>query len=402
MDKTVDNNTHGYQEKEIESIINKLNKQVGSLEEIGYNERYIKHKRKKRLKRVKFWKLAVLQVSLTALMVIGLCYGYLRVTLEIMRETDKADAVILQEEEFDIDGLDKIDEYIQADTSQISWESTKYKGTVKSHGVINVLLMGEENVEDDLRGRADSIIIATLNTEAKEISLTSIMRDSYVRIPGHSENKINAAYQVGGIELLKETIELNYGLAVDKYVKVDFGAFEYIVDAVDGVDIKLSKEEAKYLRSTNYISKKKYRTVKAGMNHMNGNQALGYSRIRYVPTPNNLYYDYGRTYRQRYVLNQMFDAYKNATSFEIISLIPKIRDYVTTDMNSDEMIQYVSDVLTLGIKDINQYRLPIDGTYTEARVGTMLALVIDDFDANRDYLYSKLYKGVDIGEYTNN
>ena len=128
------------------------------------------------------------------------------------------------------------------------------------------------------------------------------MRDMYVEIPGHGHNKLNAAYAFGGVELLYQTIAKNFGIKIDNYCVVDFSTFEKVINKVGGVEISLEEKEAKYLNTTNYISKKKYRNVKVGKQTLNGNQALGYARVRYVVSKKYGDGDFGRTGRQRAVL----------------------------------------------------------------------------------------------------
>ena len=93
--------------------------------------------------------------------------------------------------------------------------------------------------------------------KTKELKLTSLMRDMYVEIPGHGHNKLNAAYAFGGVELLYQTIAKNFGIKIDNYCVVDFSTFEKVINKVGGVEISLEEKEAKYLNTTNYISKKK-------------------------------------------------------------------------------------------------------------------------------------------------
>ena len=96
-----------------------------------------------------------------------------------------------------------------------------------------------------------------LKRKDKTLKLTSLLRDSYVEIPGYKANKLNSAYSKGGVDLLIETIEKNYKIHIDGYASVNFEAFEKLVDMLGGVTIELGKEEAAYLNKTNYISKKK-------------------------------------------------------------------------------------------------------------------------------------------------
>ena len=106
------------------------------------------------------------------------------------------------------------------------------------------------------------------------------MRDTLVQIPGYRENKLNSAYEKGDVDLLYKTIALNFNIRLDGCILVNFENFEKIIDFMGGLEITLTSSEARYLRNTNYISNPKYRTVVEGTQLMNGNQVLGYSRIR--------------------------------------------------------------------------------------------------------------------------
>ena len=140
--------------------------------------------------------------------------------------------------------------------------------------IMNILLIGVENIDPvtgesltgktTSRGRTDSIVLLTINSEDKTIKLTSFMRDCYVSIPGKESNRINAAYAKGGVALLYDTLKENFGIVPDNYALVNFEDFRTIVDSLGGIDIKLSKKEADYLNKTNYISQPENRNVKEG------------------------------------------------------------------------------------------------------------------------------------------
>lgn len=245
----------------------------------------------------------------------------------------------------------------------------------KEDDVINILLLGEEAIgSGSARGRTDVIMIATMNRREKSYKLTSLMRDLLVEIPGHSDNKLNAAYQIGGIPLLYETIEHNFDLEVDGYCLVGFDDFEAIIDLIDGIDITLTPSEASYLNRTNYISNPAYRTVKAGVNHMNGNQALGYCRIRYVGTGKEAN-DFGRTSRHRIVLNAVFEKVKSMNYFSMLRLVNSCLPFVTTDMKSGQITDYVEEALEIGLTEMESYRVPAEGTYEAGYVRKMAVLV---------------------------
>lgn len=260
--------------------------------------------------------------------------------------------------------------------------------------VVNILLIGEEAINDGKNGRSDSMMIATLNTVEKTIKLTSLMRDMYVTIPGYRDNKLNSAYHSGGGVLLAETIEQNFGIEIDGYVRVNFDAFEKIVDKLGGVDITLTEAEAHYLNTTNYISKKKYRCVKEGLNTLNGNQALGYCRVRYKGASNGEINDFGRTYRQRTVIKTIFDKYKNQNIVNMISIANELLSYVTTNMSKSEMISYLTTAAGFGKLEMEVFRIPLDNSYEDQKIDGPGWVLVIDFEKNKKALRDFIYAGI--------
>ncbi len=270
----------------------------------------------------------------------------------------------------------------------------------RKKNLFNILLIGEEQDETERRGRSDTCILLSVNKKKKAIRMISFLRDSYVRIPGYLDNKLNTAYQKGGGPLACETIETNFGVKVDGYIRVMFEDFEKIIDTLGGVEITLSKAEAKYLNSTNYISHKKYRNVKEGRQKLNGNQALGYCRIRKRPTIDGIYDDWGRTARQRTVLTQIYESYRDQSPMELISIMDDVLPLATTNMKKGDLIYLVRLVSALEIADVETMAVPVyggyeDGDVPERGIGGVLSL---DFAVNNqkidDFLHEK-------GEYAN-
>ncbi|MCR5432026.1 MAG: LCP family protein [Lachnospiraceae bacterium] len=245
--------------------------------------------------------------------------------------------------------------------------------------VHNILLLGEENLDgSDGRGRSDLIMIATINEEDRSIKLTSIMRDILVAIPGQNDNRLNAAYAMGGVSLVYQTLANNLGIDIDNYARVNFDSFESIIDAIGGVDIELTEEEASYLNRTNYISKEEYRNVKAGMNHLNGNQALGYCRIRKVGTSGREYSDFGRTSRHRMLLESVVASMKDMSIKQLKKFCDKCLPFVTTDIDEETLQKYIKAVFEIGLdKKVRDYRIPVDGTYSDANLRGMLVTKVD-------------------------
>lgn len=267
----------------------------------------------------------------------------------------------------------------QVTDAPVQWETEQSSdGARTEEGITNILLLGEEAIDSGGgRGRTDIMMIATMNTKDKTYKLTSLMRDMLVQIPGYKDNKLNTAYEIGGVPLLYKTIELNFDLKLDGYVLVGFDDFESVINKLGGVQITLTSEEANYLNTTNYISKPEYRNVRAGSQTLNGNQALGYCRVRYVATGDNQINDFGRTSRQRVVLNAVFDQYKSKSLPELALLLNDILLLITTDIKKADFETYLRTAMSMGLSEIQNLRLPADSTFDEGYVRKMSVLIPD-------------------------
>jgi LCP family protein required for cell wall assembly len=245
----------------------------------------------------------------------------------------------------------------------------------------------------DSRGRTDVIVIATMNTNNKTLKLTSLMRDNLVQIPGYKENKLNSAYEKGGIDLLYETIALNFDIRLDGCVKVNFANFEKIIDEIGGLDLTLTEGEAQYLNSTNYISNPKYRNVVAGTQHLNGNQVLGYARVRKRATITGNNNDYGRTDRHRIVLNAIFEKCKNKSKTELASMMFKFLPMITTDIDSNCFQMLLNSFMDMGMssKNIEQMRIPVDGAFEDNVRVRGMSVLIPDLEKNIAALHSFIF-----------
>jgi len=265
-------------------------------------------------------------------------------------------------------------------------------GGIRRHEdyVTNYLIFGIE--EFGGAENTDSMMIASINTKDNTIKLTSLLRDSYVEIPGHNPNKLNAAFSRGGAKSLVDTIELNYKVQIDGYASVNFKSFEKIVDKLGGISIELGKEEVKYLNSTNYISKKENRNLKVGVNHLNGNQVVGYCRVRKVKTLGGANNDYGRIVRQQRALKAIFDSYKSKSVFKLIGITKDCLSYVTTNLSESQIEKAIADVVENKIKTLDTFRVPVDGAFDAPReykgVGDPLVL---DWKVNRIELYKYIF-----------
>ena len=244
---------------------------------------------------------------------------------------------------------------------------------------INILLIGQDRRPGETRARSDSMILCTINTEAKTMVMTSFLRDLYVDIPDwngrtYQDNRLNACYAFGGMGMLDLALEKNFGIQVDHNLEVDFGGFSEIINIFGGVTINLTKAEANYMGQG----------LKEGPNFLTPEQALQYSRIRYLDS------DFGRTNRQRNVLTALFESIKTMNADQLTQLINTILPMMTTDMTNADITAYMVRLLPiLPELEISTQYIPASGAYKSCYVRGM-AVLVPDMEANRAILRETL------------
>lgn len=201
-------------------------------------------------------------------------------------------------------------------------KSRDVSSVLKDKRPISILLLGTDtgDLGRDDTGRTDTIIVATLNPETKTTTLTSIPRDTKVRVPDsiNSYDKVNSAYTIGGVSTAIETIQDTLDIPIDYYVLVNMRGLTQIVDAVGGITIKplltFKYEDADVTKG---------KTVT-----MNGKQALAYSRMRYDDPEG----DYGRQKRQKQVIEAIVN---KSLSVSAVSNYQKLLKSIGSNMQTD-------------------------------------------------------------------
>jgi polyisoprenyl-teichoic acid--peptidoglycan teichoic acid transferase len=192
---------------------------------------------------------------------------------------------------------------------------------------ISILFLGIENYSTGGKGgRTDSMILATFNPKEETVKTMSIPRDTYVEIPGYTEKtKINHAYSYGGLQLTVDTVENFLNVPIDYYVTVDFKGFKNIVDAVGGIDVEVPFDFWEY---TDTSPRKKLYFEKGPM-HLNGQEALAYSRMR-KRDPRG---DFGREERQQQVIKAILAEFKSPGTLVKMDDYAKVfSDNISTNM----------------------------------------------------------------------
>ena len=248
---------------------------------------------------------------------------------------------------------------------------------IESAHLDNILLIGSDRLSNSENGRSDAMILVTLNYDTGNIHLTSFMRAMYVCIPrsdGEVWGMLNAAYSWGGPNLLVKTIENNFRIDIDQYVVVDFSSFEKVVDFLGGVTVNLSAGEVAYLQGAFY---KNYST---GPNHLNGAEALKYSRIRSIDN------DFVRTSRQREVIEALISKAKGTDLNTLVNMANMILPMVNTNLTNTEIMVYGVQALPMLKNSITQRMIPVENESGRTFTGRIYVegreMYKVDFEAN--------------------
>ena len=248
----------------------------------------------------------------------------------------------------------------------------------QSENVITILLLGADSWGNET-GRSDSIILCTFNKTQNTITLTSLLRDMYVKIPGYRSNRINVPYALGGVPLLNKTLSHNFGIQTDGAVVIDFSHFRDLIDLLGGIELELTQAEA------DFVNTKSGSALKKGVQTLNGEQALWFSRFRGTASG-----DLARSSRQRIVLTTLLNGYRSKSLTELLGLMDEILPMVTTNLTKDEILTYVKDFFPMLAKaEILSERIPVEGTYYQARIDGM-AVIVPDIPENAKVLQNLL------------
>lgn len=310
-------------------------------------------------------------------------------------------------------------DYMREDPAKRAASKDDVKVTLKnsdllqSSQVLNIMLFGEDNKHDDPYGRTDTMIMLSIDNVHKKLKLTSFQRDTYVYIPGHGYDKINASYTLGGASLSIKTIQSNFGVKIDRYAVVDFDSFKDIIDTLGGVEMELTKDEIDYINYQMYKNDQSggNRTTikeKPGMIKLNGQEALWYARDRGLnigEDGNEIGIsgdDWDRTSRQRKLLTKMVTDLKGASLNQIITIVDQVGPKITTNLKKDEIMGLVSNALTYINYDITQNYVPKEGLWYYNSPGDESwdiagsCIHITDMEAQRkalaDFVYEDLVK----------
>lgn len=245
--------------------------------------------------------------------------------------------------------------------------------------VFNILLLGtdERTPEFNVDARADSIMLLSINKEDESIKLVSLERGMGVPIlEGQYAGQydwLTHCFRYGGADLMIKEVRECFRIDVNRYVRVNFNTFSQIVDSVGGVDISLTSAEAKALG------------LSEGMNHLDGRNALAYSRLRKIDS------DWQRIGRQRNVLQSALKAAKGMSLLEINDAADTILPLIQTNLTKGEILDLIWFAPNILGKDIEQMTIPQEGTYGGMKGMGGRSLFAVDFETNAQILREFFY-----------
>lgn len=266
---------------------------------------------------------------------------------------------------------------------------------IKEYKMIeNILLIGLDGTNDKLPKRSDTMIILTIDKLNKSLKLTSLARDTLVKIPGRGEEKLTHAYAYGQEELLMQTINENFDLDIKDYAVVNFKSFIDIVDIIGGVDINVNEKEIHHLNEVikecygvNHEDTKNIEYITSSGNHnLNGYQALAYARIRKLDTI------YKRDERQRLILTNIAHKLSDVSISKYLQIAKSILRHIKVNIAFNKIIDLAFIAHELASYDISKLEFPISEYREEGRIGEKGTYVVKwDKNKNIELLHQFIY-----------
>ncbi len=278
--------------------------------------------------------------------------------------------------------------------------SDEVKNNQVMQGYTTIGLVGVDSRDGDLESgtNSDTMIIASINNDTKEVKLVSVYRDTYLRIGEDEEgngiyNKANSAYAKYGPEGFMRMLNSNLDLNVTYVVTVDFQAVAEAVELLGGIDEELSEEEIihlnNYCKETAEVTGMDYEPLEevAGVHHLNGVQTVAYARIRYTVGD-----DFRRAARQREVIYKIVEKAKNADVGTLTKILDEVFPSIKTNMSKADILSMGLSMLSYDIAD--QAGFPHDHVYGENVKNAMNGLdcvVPVTLESNVIWLHEFLY-----------
>ncbi|MEK4255354.1 LCP family protein [Ureibacillus sp. FSL K6-2830] len=259
---------------------------------------------------------------------------------------------------------------------EIEFTPDEPKEKIENYLIIGVDSRGEE------KSRSDTMMVLSWNKETNDLKLVSFMRDIYADIPGYDRWKLNTAYYLGGVQLLKDTLNHMFEIPIHHYMVIDFKSFEAMIDilAPNGIEIEVEKDMSAYIGVS----------LTKGLQRLDGKELLGYARFRHDAEG-----DFGRVERQQKVIEALKDELLKPKNVKNLpKLIGAAQGYIITDMSSVEELKTALSIAKGGSPSIEKMTIPVEGTYRFNSYQHAGSVIEIDLEANK----KKLHEFLKIGE----
>ena len=254
--------------------------------------------------------------------------------------------------------------------------------------VFNVLLLGtDERTEDyDDFARSDCTMILSLDKGSHTIRLVSLQRGIGVPIEGREDDWLTHVFAYGGAEAMVKTVREQFDIPIDRYIRVNFSAFEQIIDALGGVDIELTEAEVLGLNGKVYTNAVTRAEVHEGLNHLDGYDALQYARQRFIDS------DWQRIVRQRNVMKAAYEQLKKLGVSQWNEFLSTALPLVRTNFTKEEIASLLPYAAGFANSEIEQMSLPAENTYGSVKTSDGRSLMDLDWEENQAILKEFLYQ----------
>ena len=290
-------------------------------------------------------------------------YGYLKIRKVSNSEYETIDFDNL--DDIDLDSGDVASSWADGGHTRV-YVNKKYpikKVAQKDSKVENILVFGvDSRGTNDVTCRADALLVVSIDKRHDCVKMISLMRDTGVKIEGRSKtDKLTHAYAYGGVGLLINTINENFGLDIQNFVMLDFGSSSALIDMIGGVEIDVTAGEVKYANQNIAEENALLGTNTPMLTHegkqtLTGIQATSWARIRSLDS------DYVRSGRQRTLAIALMHKVASYKKTAQIALLEDSAGMFETNMNAMDMMRVALDAVDV-LGDVKEYRAPVDGMF---------------------------------------
>ena len=298
---------------------------------------------------------------------------------------------------------------VSTETTVAATVPTELPHVPSSEDYINILLVGQAARNDETERFADTMILCTLNTYEKTLTLTSILRDTLIGNSGPYKNhywgniKITTVYHLGhmwggtagSMACMNQTLYDNFGIEVDHNFEIDFEAFATAINLLGGVELELTQAEADYLNEDDRWVRYDVEPV---LQKLDGMAALSYARMRKAEGDNES--DVRRTSRQRYLITVLLDKAKKMSVADLQKMADKVLPYITTSMDTTEITELLLKVLPM----LPELEIRAEGTCPAEYSGGMVDIYKDGMEHSvlkfNPYETKKTMREITEGEIT--